>query len=151
MSESTARRLAAAARAADDAGADALLITNPANILYISGFGGTAGRVLVHRGRLYFMTDFRYSRTVQALASAWPDGSQVIEISGSYDDGLGELVKGMGVGRLGFEAGHVTVGQHRAWRRRYAGLELVPTDDLVERLRLVKDGRELETLREAGR
>lgn len=151
MSDSLGRRIAAAARAAEAAGSDALLITNPANILYVSGFGGTAGRILLCRGRLYFMTDFRYSRTVRALAGAWPVGSQVIEISGSYDDVLGRVMREAGAGRVAFEAGHVSVAQHRIWSERLTGVELVPSEGLIERLRLVKDAGELATLREAGR
>ena len=143
-----ARRIAAAAEAAD---APALLITNPANILYLSGFGGTAGRLLLARGRLYFITDFRYSRTVEALSGAWPDGSQVIEIQGSYDEGTEAAVKAAGARRVAFEATHVTIALHAALAARLTGVELVPVSGVVERLRLVKDAAELETLREAGR
>ena len=131
MSESRRRRIAAAWRAADAAGLDALLITNPANILYLSGFGGTAGRLLLRRGRLYFITDFRYSRTVQALAGAWPVDSEVIEITGSYDDALAALARRVRIRTLGFEAASVTVAQHRAWCDRLAGVTLVSTDDVV--------------------
>ena len=146
------RRQAAAARAAADAArADAFLITNPANILYLSGFAGTAGRVLLCRGRLYFITDFRYSRTVQALSSAWPDGSQVIETQGSYDEAIAGVATAAGAGRLAFESGHVTVAQHEAWTRRMPGLELVPVEGAVEALRMIKDERELAIMREAGR
>jgi len=151
MSETLSRRIAAAARAADDANLDALLITNPANILYISGFGGTAGRVLIHRGRLYFMTDFRYSRTVQALSGAWPSDSQVVDIAGSYDDALSAVAGRLGLRRLGIESGHVTVGQLAKWQAVLDGIELVSTARVIERLRLVKDAGELQTLREAGR
>ena len=145
------RQTAAATAAAGKAAVDAFLITNPANILYLSGFAGTAGRVLLAAGRLYFITDFRYSRTVQALARAWPDGSQVIEIQGSYDDGLAGVVVAAGARRLGFEAGHVTVAQHAAWQAAFEGVELVALEGIVETLRVVKDERELAVLRDAGR
>jgi Xaa-Pro aminopeptidase len=152
MDRAFQRRLAAVERAvAEVAGADAFLITNPANILYLSGFAGTAGRALLARGRLYFITDFRYSRTVQALSSAWPDGSQVIEIQGSYDAAMARAAAAAGARRVGFEAGHVTVAQHRAWTAAMTGVELVPAEGIVERLRVVKDAGELETMREAGR
>jgi Xaa-Pro aminopeptidase len=146
-----ARRLAAIARGAEDAGADAILITNPANILYLSGFGGSAARLLMARGRLYFITDFRYSRSVAGLVSEWPSGSQVVEIKGSYDEASAGLVLALAVRRLAFEAGHVTVGQHDDWTRRFAGVQLAGTAGLVEDLRVVKDDGELGVMREAGR
>lgn len=144
-------RISAAARAAADAGAPALLITNPANVLYLSGFGGTSARVLIARGRLYFMTDFRYSRSVARLVSAWPSGSQVIEIKGSYDEGLEQVVRDAAVGRVAFEAAHVTVSQHGHWSRRLEGVSLVPTERIVEALRAIKDDAELVTMRDAAR
>ncbi|MEX2270851.1 MAG: Xaa-Pro peptidase family protein [Vicinamibacterales bacterium] len=150
MRDTIARRIAAVSDAAHEAGAEAVLITNPANILYISGFGGTAARLLICRGRLYFMTDFRYSRSVEALATDWPDNSQVVVIKGSYDDGLEAVVRGIDGRRVAFEAAHVTVAQHEAWRKRLEGIELVAAERLVERQRLVKDAGELATLRDAG-
>ena len=143
-------RIAAAARAAEAAGAPALLITNLANVLYLSGFGGTAGRLLVARGRLYFMTDFRYSRSVAGLVSAWPSGSQVVEIKGGYDATLERVVRDVAGGRLGFEAAHVSVSQHADWSRRLEHVALVPTERIVEALRAVKDDAELATLGDAG-
>ena len=150
MRDVFARRIAAIAAAAHDEGARAVLITNPANIFYISGFGGSAARVLLDGGLLYFMTDFRYSRSVEGLSRAWPEGSQVVEIKGSYDDGLASILERLRPGRVGFEAGHVTVAQHRAWAARCGGAELVPLERLVERQRIVKDAGELAILRDAG-
>ena len=144
-------RIGAAARAADAAGAPALLITNPANVLYLSGFGGTAARLLIARGRLYFMTDFRYSRSVAGLVSGWPSGSQVVETTGGYDATLQRVVGDLAARRLGFEAAHVSVSQHADWSRRLEGVALVPTEGIVEALRAIKDAAELATLREAGR
>jgi Xaa-Pro aminopeptidase len=144
------RRIAAVCQKASEAGLDGLLLTNPANILYISGFGGTAARLVVSRGRLYFMTDFRYSRAVAGLVPDWPDGSQLVEIKGSYDSGLAPVLKGLGIRRLGFEAWHVTVAQHTAWSGLMPDVAFVPTHRLVEALRLIKDERELAILREAG-
>ncbi len=151
MTASLHRRIRAASAAAGAAGVDALLITNPANILYLSGFGGTAGRLVLRGGVLYFITDFRYSRTVQALASGWPEGSQVIEISGGYDEGLAALAGRIGARRLGFEAAHVTVAEQQAWAHRLAGTALVALPPIVEPLRLIKDDGELATMRDAGR
>ena len=144
-------RLAAAERAASAEGADALLITNSANILYLSGFTGTSARLLIAAGKLYFITDFRYSRSVAGLASAWPRGSQVVETKGSYDDATAEVVSRVGTRALAFEAGHVSVAQHRTWASRLTGVALVATDRLVERQRLVKEEGELLVLRDAGR
>jgi Xaa-Pro aminopeptidase len=146
-----ARRLAAVTRAAEQQGADAVLITNSANILYLCGFGGSAARLLATGGQLYFITDFRYSRSVAGLARSWPPHSQVVETKGSYDEATAEVVRGAGVAVLAFEAGHVSVSQHRAWEAGLRGVRLVATEKLVERQRLIKEEGELQVLRDAGR
>ena len=151
MSARLANRIDAAWRAAEQAGAGALLITNPANILYLSGFAGSSARLLIRRGRLYFITDFRYSRTVRGLQAAWPDGSQVVEISGSYDKATIDLVASSGPGKVAVEAGHVTLAQHQAWTSGLGNDRLLAIDGIVEGLRTIKDDAELATMREAGR
>lgn len=145
------RRLDALSRVTRDCGAQAFLITNPANVLYLSGFGGTAARLLCLPGKLYFITDFRYSRAVAGLVKAWPSGSEVVETKGSYDDTTGRALAKAGVGGLAFEGAHVSVRQHREWTRRFAGVTLLEVDRAVERQRVIKDERELDTLRDAGR
>ena len=145
------RRLDALSRATLERGADAALITNPANVLYLSGFGGSAARLLALPGKLYFITDFRYSRSVAGLIEAWPPGSEVVETKGSYDDTTAAVVREAGVGRLTFEAAHASVSQHREWTRRFSGVTLMDTERVVERQRLIKDEGELDTLRDAGR
>ncbi|MDQ3169918.1 MAG: M24 family metallopeptidase, partial [Acidobacteriota bacterium] len=97
------------------------------------------------------MTDFRYSRAVAGLVEEWPQGSQVVETTGSYDDTTAAMVAAAGVGRLTFEAAHASVSQHREWTRRFSGVTLMETDRVVERQRLVKDAGELDVLRDAGR
>lgn len=144
-------RLAAAERGMAAAGVPAMLITNPANLLYLCGFAGTAGRLLLTGGQLYFMTDFRYSRSVAALAAGWPEGSQVIETEGGYDDTLARVVRDRGLTVLGFEPADVSVAAFNAWQARLTGVTLVPVAQLVESLRVVKGPAELARLREAGR
>ena len=145
------RRLAALARATQARGAEAALITNPANVLYLSGFGGSAARLLALPGKLYFITDFRYSRAVAGLVAGWPAGSEVVETKGSYDDATAAVLDGCGVRRVGFEAAHVSVSQFGEWTRRFEGVTLVEVDRAVERQRVIKDAGELDTLRDAGR
>jgi Xaa-Pro aminopeptidase len=50
---------------------------------------------------------------------------------------------------VGCESTHVTVDQHQQWTEAVESLELVPTKDLVEDLRIVKDAEELAFIRRA--
>jgi len=84
---------------------------------------------------------------------------ELIEVEGSYDAGLAELLVGPGQGidrpserRIGFEAAHLTVSR-LAWLERAIDgrLALVSTMGVVESARVVKDAYELATMRKAGR
>src|SRR5688500_2810096 len=96
------------------------------------------------------MTDFRYGRSVERLGAERRSGSHVIGCRGMCDDGLAAVLDALAVRRLTFEAGHISVAQHRAWATRFGQVDLVATERLVERLRLIKDAGELAIFRDAG-
>jgi Xaa-Pro aminopeptidase len=125
---------------------DLLLVTDPVNLRYLTGFTGSNGLAVVGPDVRRFVTDFRYveqaaaqvpefdreqapSEFVQALAEGWPAGPL----------------------RLGFEDEHVSVARHRRLREVIPGrIELVPAGGLVEAERLVKDPGEIERIRAAA-
>ncbi len=126
-------------------GLDALLVTAPSNVRYLSGFTGSNGALLVGRdpGQDRLATDFRY---VTQAADQCPDLAVVVD-----RDVAGALVGHLGSGRLGFEALDVRVAAHETLVREHAGVVLVATEGLVEAARTVKDDAELESLAEACR
>jgi Xaa-Pro aminopeptidase len=152
-------RHARVAEALAAAGVEALVVVNPSNIRYLTGFAGTAGVLVATAGCLYLLVDFRYSAAVAGLVRegiAPPALVQVsLEGSSGYDKRLADLVAAEGWRRLGFEDAHVSVQRAGTWERllRESGSAavLVGVSDAVERPRLVKDAGEIETLREAGR
>ena len=125
---------------------DGVLITNPANRRYLTGFTGSGGVLLVSADRAVLVTSFTYYEQVQKEA---PQFEQA-KITAKYTDLIPDLVADLGITRLGFEPGSVTFGEHAEMR---AGLpddvELVPAPGLVEALRAVKDEAELASLRQA--
>ena len=135
----------------DAAGCQAALITRMVNIRYLTGFTGTSAMLLVLPDELHFVTDGRYrDRSAEELGRVGVDaaisvGRTATEQRAAVTDRVG------GIERLGLEAEAVTWAQHR----RFAGewfpdLELVPTEDLVEQLRRVKDDGEIERMARAA-
>jgi Xaa-Pro aminopeptidase len=136
---------------------DALVVTTRSNILYLTNFTGSAAIVVVTPDRVHFVTDFRYVTAIDSLqqtAQACPDLDLTV-VHGAYDPTLIRLVGSLGLGRLGFEAANMTVSRH-AWLAAALGRDggtapaLVPTEQLVERIRVKKDSDEIETLRTAA-
>ena len=149
-----AARRDALAAALPAAGCDVLVVTHPVHVLWLTGFAGSNGAVLVDARegaeRAIISTDGRY--TVQVAAQA-PD----LRCVDARDCGpalIRDLLDREGDGatapRIGFEAAHVTVAGSGALREA-AGGDLVEVVDAVEDLRRVKDDVELAALRHAAR
>jgi len=134
----------------DDAGCDALVVTNLTNVRYLTGFTGSAAVVLVTGDEVLFVSDGRYrDQSAEELSAAGVDAR--IEIVPADPDGVvAAAAHDAGVGRLGLEAGSVTWSQQRRWAEElFDGGTLVPTAGVVEELRLVKDHGEAVRIRAA--
>ena len=133
-----------------EAGCDALLVTRLANIRYLTGFTGSAARVLVIPDELVFVTDGRYRDQAADQLRAAGVGAR-IEVSGTEQQAI-LTAAARGIGRLGLEADDVTwAAQRRYAAEGFAAQELVPTEGMVEGLRLVKDAGEVSRIEEAAR
>ena len=115
-----------------------LLVTSAVNVRYLTGFRSTNAALLVEPERLRLFTDFRYAEKARRL-----DDVEVVETSRNLLAGIaGELA-----GRVAFEADTVT---YAGWETlRAGGAELLPRRRAVERLRSVKEERELAAIRRA--
>jgi Xaa-Pro aminopeptidase len=132
----------------DEAGFEALLVTRLANIRYLTGFTGSAARLLVLPDELVFVTDGRYrDQATDQLGAAGVDAR--IEVSNDAQPArLRSAVSG--VQRLGLEADDVTWSAQRAYADGgFPSTELVPTTGLVESLRMVKDEGEIARIEAA--
>jgi len=135
---------------------EALIVTPPANIRYLSNFAGSAGILVLTRDAVHLLIDFRYHealRALQASPSACP-GLRMWEVPASYEEALIGCLAEIGVTTVGFEAAHVTVARYEWWRETIAGrqldITLRSTERVVEQARIVKDAAEIAILREAA-
>jgi Xaa-Pro aminopeptidase len=130
----------------------ALLVTNLVNIRYLTGFTGSAAMLLVLPDSAVFFTDGRYrDQSAQQLRDAGVEARIEVGLSaGAQFEALS--ASAAGIDRLGLEAHAVTWAQQRSFAsERFPHAELIPTEDLVERLRLVKDEGEIARIAEAAR
>jgi len=134
----------------DGSGVDALVVTTPANIRYLTAFTGSAGVVVVTAEELVLITDGRYRD--QALDQVRAVGVEArVEISSTAQREL--IVAAVGESeRIGLEADHVSWSTQRRYASEwFDGRTLVPTSALVESLRRRKDAGELARIELAAR
>ncbi len=128
---------------------DAILISQPENRRYLSGFDGSAGFLLITPQNTILATDFRYIEQAKGQA---PD-YEIFQITNGIPDWFPSLVNGLGLRRLGFEAEHITFTEYRQLTNAVdevkSQLRLVPIEGLVESLRAVKDAEEIELITKA--
>ena len=132
----------------DDAGIDALLVTRLPNVRYLTGFSGSAAMLLVTIDRMLVVTDGRYETQMgEQLAAAGVTAA--VEIGATQADQHAIFADATeGVGRLGLEAHGITWAEQRTLAALLTP-ELVPTEQLVEQERLVKDDGEVARIRAA--
>jgi Xaa-Pro aminopeptidase len=112
-----------------------------ANVRYLTGLQSSNAAVLVEPdASATLFTDFRYASRAREVP-----GVTFVETARSLLPPIGELLTGR---RVAFEDAHLPYAGYRALVD--AGVEAVPSSDLVESLRAVKDGSEIATMRRAG-
>ena len=160
------RRLREALHAAS---LDAIVVTHLPNLFYLTNLAATAGIGVVAADRISLVIDFRYRAAVEELGKS-PHGCadcEIVLVERSYDETLTALLRKSGFGRLAVEGAQLSVNRLFQLATRLGadidvggtivaptsgrrGGVLVASDNLVERLRILKDPYEIETLRRAA-
>ncbi len=129
---------------------DAVLVIEPYNLRYLTGFTGTNGLAVVGAGPdgvRRFVTDFRY---VERAASE-VEGFERMRGERDLLDSVRDALPRGGAVRLGFDDAHVSVKTHeRLGKALGDGVELAAAGGLVEELRMVKEPAELERIAAAA-
>lgn len=135
--------------------ADALLVTQPENRRYLSGYTATdlsitesSGVLLVPgRGTPFLLTDSRYHLQAEKEAT----GFEVVLVRSSLLGTLKKMLPQLGIHRLLFESHyqlHATAVKLIDLGKKQ-NIEMVPVSGMVEKLRVVKSAEEIEKIRQA--
>jgi Xaa-Pro aminopeptidase len=141
-------RVAALREAAVDRGVDGVLVTNPVNVRWVSGFTGSAATVVITPTRAVLVTDGRYrERALDELAAVEVD----VEVQAGFSqaDQL-ELVRSVAAESTSLGAEAATLS-HQRWERLAAELPIVPLDDVINHGRRRKDAGEIARIEAACR
>jgi Xaa-Pro aminopeptidase len=135
-----------------DAGADALLVTTPANVRYLTGFNGSAGVLCVSADAALLVTDGRYrTQAAEQLQSSGLTRQVELTVGGVQVQREAIAAAAARAGsRIGLEADNVTWSAQRRWSEAVAPVEPVATSGVVEGLRQVKDAGEVARIARAA-
>lgn len=128
-----------------DEGIDVLMVSNPVNVTYLTGFTGDSTVLLIRRDGLLLVSDSRY--TVQLVEECPGLMVQIRSPSQKLPEAVAGALKGFGIRAVGFESGAVTVAEMEQLRELTPSLDWKGKADRVERQRMIKDASELAQIR----
>jgi Xaa-Pro aminopeptidase len=130
---------------------DALLLTHPPDLAYLTNFTGEDSVGLITEKDFYLVTDFRYQEQAEQEAG-WL--KQTLR-EGKMSDAVAKLLADVKLLRIGFEANFTTFGQVHAIDKAVKEIqdarpiELVPLEDVMATIRKVKDDHEIDLIRKS--
>ena len=122
---------------------DALLVTGPANVRYLSGFTGSNGLVLARPDLAVLFTDPRYAIQASQEASC---KVQVVPRGGLFPAAM-RFLRRSRLKRVGFEKAHLSYEQHQLADEQFPGVTLVPIGRVIEQQRVIKSDEEIAAIR----
>lgn len=120
---------------------DALLIEYPVDLLYLTGFELSAGKLLVTKDTTTLFVDGRYIEQCRHNSPCDVklfDESLLIQCLASHQT-------------VGFDSTHTTYQDARYLQKKLSGITLQPIEHPVQKLRMLKDAEEIAMMRQAAR
>ena len=128
---------------------DALVVTSPTNIRWLTGFAGSAATVLLHDGEVTLFTDSRYADRAPVELAAAASNADIVIARATLGDEVQELAGRFE--RVGLEADHVSWAQQQLIAQDWLpNQELVATTAIIDELRSTKDAAEIARIEAAA-
>lgn len=136
---------------------DAMMLTHPGDLAYVTNFTGEDSIGIVTQDDITLVTDFRFKEQAE-IEAGWVTA---VVREGKMSDALAKTLVDLKLGRVGFEANFTTFGQIHALDKAIEGLvkeqkapagtkvEFVPLENVMVNLRKVKDDFEIGVIRKA--
>jgi Xaa-Pro aminopeptidase len=126
---------------------DAFLISHPVNVTYLTGFSGDSSHLILGRKRTLLVSDARYTEQIGEECPGLE--THIRPPSQTLHQAVAEVLGGMKFHAIGFEMGHMTVGDLETLRELLPAVSWQGGRERVEKLRAVKDPTEIGHIREA--
>jgi len=128
-------------------GHDALLVTNPKDIRYLTGFSGEDSFALVMPRSFHVISDFRFNEQLDAIKHL----AKIVLRDGLMPGTVRALVRDMGIRKLAIQAEYMTVAQKSTYAKMLRPIKLTDTTNIFAALRVIKDEAEILSIRKAVR
>lgn len=127
-----------------------LLITNPYDVAYLTGFHGGDSYLILASDACTIISDFRYQEELEPVAPL----ARIVIRKGAMSLAVAEQLQAAGVKRCAIQAETMTLAERAAIggaMGRGGEKRLEPTTGLVGALRIIKDESEIALIKKAAR
>ncbi len=129
------------------AGLGALLITQPRDIRYLTGFTGEDSYAVVTAGSLIVLSDFRFEEELERIRGR----ARVVIRTRPIALAACEVLAGTKARVVGVQGEHISAATRALFARHLGAGRVRDTQGLLDSLRVIKDGTEIATIRKAAR
>jgi Xaa-Pro aminopeptidase len=143
--EQLTRRIKAIRRTLDKKKIRCLLITRPANVTYVTGFLGDDSWAVVAGGRVYLLTDSRYTEQAEKECPS----CKIIDRAGPMAEAAAKLVKKLKSVRTVAVEESTSLGDFEQFKNTVKA-RLKTAANVIESVRSVKDASEIAAIRTAA-
>ncbi|MHC4205209.1 MAG: M24 family metallopeptidase [Planctomycetota bacterium] len=140
-----ARRVRAIRRRMDKKKIRFLIVTSPANVTYITGFLGDDSWAAIAKGRVYLLTDNRYTEQAQKECPS----CKIIDRAGPMADAVASLVKKLKSFRTVAVEDSVSMADFEQLKKTVKA-RFRTVSGIIENIRSIKDQSELTTIKSAA-
>ncbi|MCM8781239.1 MAG: Xaa-Pro peptidase family protein [Candidatus Omnitrophica bacterium] len=126
---------------------DALLVSCPSNITYLTGYPSRDSYLLVSKEQNFYITDSRY---VEEAKTRLKGIAAVTKSQFNVFKTITHLCRDIRIKQLGFEERHLTYAEYKKIDEEIdKNTHLIPTRNIIEEERQIKDKEELIKIRKA--
>lgn len=122
-----------------------LLVTNPLDVGYLTGFLGGDSYLVLGPGRPVLVSDFRYEEELLRFAPL----CEIVIRNRTMGEAIAELLSGEGVERVGIQAEAMTVAERDSLAKKIGTKRVAATLGLIMKMRAVKDAAEVALIKKA--
>lgn len=130
-------------------GLDSLFLNNVQNIRYISGYTGEDSYILISPKGRWFITDYRYSEQAEEECQDFEVICRNRQTT-SLGQCVNNLLKDNDIKQMGFERNHINYGMIEDIKADLESVQTLPTANIVEDMRYVKDDEEIALTKAAA-
>ena len=126
-----------------------LLVTNPVNVTYLTGFTGDSSNLLVTRSKVVIISDSRFASQLSEECAGLP--AEIRDATSTTLVLTCKTIQSLKLKGIGIESGSMTKAAYDELSAAIPAVELIDTTGVVETLRAIKDRGEIDAIRRSIR